>query len=64
MAAELFHGTQAVPEQIVNTYIIFQSVPRLLTSIYSNRTNQVSKDLVDRMLHGYKVAKTRATKLL
>ncbi len=62
MAAELFHGTQAVPEQIVNTYFLHKSVPRLLTSIYSNQTNQVSKDLVDQMLRGYKVCKTHVTK--
>ncbi|XP_073716926.1 uncharacterized protein [Misgurnus anguillicaudatus] len=53
---KLFHGTQAVPEQIVNSFSLFQSVPRLFSTVYNGSVKKTSTYFVERMLRGYKLA--------
>lgn len=53
---KLFHGTQAVTEQIANSFSLFQSIPRLLSTVYDKSVKKTSTDFVDRMLRGYRLA--------
>lgn len=53
---KLFHGTQAVTEQIANSFSLFQSIPRLLSTVYDKSVKKTSTDFVDRMVRGYRLA--------
>lgn len=49
---KLFHGTQAVAEQIVNMFNLYQHVPRLIAAVFNDEQTQQSKSFVEKMLGG------------
>ncbi len=52
---KLFHGTQAVAEQIVNMFNLYQHVPRLIAAVFKDEETQQSKSFVEKMLGGSKI---------
>lgn len=43
---KLFHGTQAVTEQIANSFSLFQSIPRLLSTVYDKSVKKQAQILL------------------
>lgn len=54
---KLFHGTQAVPEQIVNMFNLYQHVPRLIAAVFNDEQTQQSKSFVEKMLGGTNIVR-------
>ena len=50
---KLFHGTQAVPSQIANTFLFYQAMKRISCTSSANDADHVFQSFVENQLNGY-----------